>query len=372
MLKLKKIARVSCLRSIRSYLHTSSRNRLEIILSSEFNDAIAGLFESTIFHAYFVAVGCSSGELCDDIISTSSSSSCATFLATKRGDDNVGIFEVIAPSIPGAYRLHIYARPLEDDDASILILPMITDVITVGAEVTTSGYQHPLLSIYRPVVLFDEKRMIIKEEYGATLGSHLYDSALVFSRYWLNEQRNNSKRGGSGSGGGGGEEGRPTLAANPPKGGVAIELGSGCGIVGILLSRYFERVYATDKEYQLRLLKENIRFNGSEETCVALPLDWASSSELSYLLLTDPRCAEADLIVGADVLYDREAAVVFFALISALTKTDKTKVIIAQKIRANTNLDIDSMAPSFHFNLLVEEADVRLWMLQRRTVAETN
>ena len=62
---------------------------------------------------------------------------------------------------------------------------------------------------------------------------------------------------------------------------VALELGAGCGLVSIWLSKqqYFCRVISTDIELQLPLIDRNIKRNAAQDTCVCKSLDWGNYSE---------------------------------------------------------------------------------------------
>ena len=84
---------------------------------------------------------------------------------------------------------------------------------------------------------------------------------------------------------------------SPFKGKSVLELGAGCGLVGIVLAKLgAASVTLTDLEPALPLLSENIQLNKAH-ACNASALSWGSSEALRAL--TPP----FDYVIGADIMY---------------------------------------------------------------------
>ncbi len=106
----------------------------------------------------------------------------------------------------------------------------------------------------------------------------------------------------------------------------AIELGAGCGSVGIALwRRGCKKVTLTDLDEMLPILRTNIARNlktlkSGEETneIVALPLDWSDdgSSANTVRLSRGP----FDLIVGAEISYDEHLHADFVSSLERLCR----------------------------------------------------
>jgi hypothetical protein len=142
--------------------------------------------------------------------------------------------------------------------------------------------------------------VLIKESYGSLLGAHIYDSALTLSDY-LHSSHLSSHQGD-----------------------VIVELGAGCGLVGLTCLHHSHHVVFTDKREQLELLRENILTNAQEADISkwhCLELDWSRSEHFQSLLaILTPyqRDGHDILLLAADVLYDAEYAVIFLSMLHFL------------------------------------------------------
>jgi predicted nicotinamide N-methyase len=162
------------------------------------------------------------------------------------------------------------------------------------------------------------------------------------------------------------------------------------------LSRSFSLAIATDKNYQLQMIEENLRLNKIPgEKCMVTALDWsqwsrsegekeffksvqrfsesveaAASRSASELPLHAPSASWSrdgvDLIVGADILYDRAAVGELVNVLRDLAEPSKTKIIIAQKRRHPFVEDpwgrVENIS-DFEVAKKYEEADVIVWEL---------
>ena len=70
--------------------------------------------------------------------------------------------------------------------------------------------------------------------------------------------------------------------ASSIRGRAVLELGSGCGLLGLLLARLGARAIMTDLPELIPLLRENIACNtlGATSAPVARPLDWATTASV--------------------------------------------------------------------------------------------
>jgi predicted nicotinamide N-methyase len=92
-----------------------------------------------------------------------------------------------------------------------------------------------------------------------------------------------------------------------------VELGCGLGVPSIAAARAGARVLATDEsEDALELLRRNARLNGVEVETARV--DWAAPGELVGR-------APFDLVLAADVLYERAAVAQLLALLPRLAPT---------------------------------------------------
>jgi hypothetical protein len=95
----------------------------------------------------------------------------------------------------------------------------------------------------------------------------------------------------------------PPLQKRLPQGSSALELGAGCGLLGLALWRHgFGAVTLTDLEEMLPIMSYNVAWNEAGESVQAMALDWGDGgiSARGVLAARGP----FDLIVGAEVSYD--------------------------------------------------------------------
>ncbi|CAM9530160.1 unnamed protein product [Discosporangium mesarthrocarpum] len=194
-------------------------------------------------------------------------------------------------------------------------------------------------------------RVTIREEYGLSIGSHVWDSSIVLSNYLS------------------------SLHAIHPLwgkgGGTSLELGSGCGLVGLCLAALgCRRVVLTDRMRLLPLLRENIRLNDGDGKVVVTEFVLGGSDE--SFLSTDKRSGNNtepislavsakggrslgwtateeggrqtesgsfDLVLAADILYSREAVPALLDALDRCCSVD-TLALLAQKRRNKNGIDI--------------------------------
>ena len=167
----------------------------------------------------------------------------------------------------------------------------------------------------------------IREEFGASLGAHVWNSGLVLAQWLCHERARllSSQVGGH-------TDGRyPTRV---------LEIGSGCGVASIVASRLDADVTATDLPPVLPLLLHNVKANidtmrnKSVETsdnqfgnlhaqggsCSVCPLDWTSTTNAESL-------RNFDMVLAADVLYGPAAYAPLLSVLDAMLAPDGVAVI---------------------------------------------
>lgn len=81
-----------------------------------------------------------------------------------------------------------------------------------------------------------------------------------------------------------------------------VEVGAGCGSIGLVLWKNGYRVTVTDMDEMIPIMRENIRYNqGLEGDIEAMPLDWTHSSSASDVYSNR---GPFRYIVGAEISYD--------------------------------------------------------------------
>ena len=376
------VARLQLRRSLPSVISQKKRIQVEVILASEFADSIPGLLGVYSIDVSLVAPTQPLRRLC--------------VLKSVTDMRNEIVYMLIDPPPElGTYRLLFdVTRNDSTKDIDTIVLPLLTDTFEI-VEKEISGSMRSMPSLYSWRLVGD---LQILEEYGKTLGSHIYDSSIIMLQYLMKSLHDfNTRR-------------------------VAVELGSGCGLLSIWLSKYYAAVLATDKSYQLPLIRENIKCNEREQNCFVKDLDWvewsrsdiktsaltilqelhqmnsALSSEKASLVIppvehvhkanggatskcdeggsdssisqSTPSTADVDLIIGADVLYDRSVADAFFNVVRDLASAGKTTILIAQKIRRSDReggnslerVDVRSVE-GFSATEVACEANVVIWSM---------
>ncbi|KAM7365650.1 hypothetical protein PAMP_016566 [Pampus punctatissimus] len=122
------------------------------------------------------------------------------------------------------------------------------------------------------------------------------------------------------------------------KGKVAIELGAGTGLVGIVAALLGAKVTITDREPALDFLSANIKAN--------LPTDIQASAVVSELSwgegLERYPAGGFDLVLGADIVYLEDTFVLLLQTLEHLC-SDTTVVLLACKIRYERDTNFLSM-----------------------------
>ena len=87
----------------------------------------------------------------------------------------------MVPRKEGFY--HIILRGVMHGDDEIMVLPWISDVIEVCSEDKVLGFTPRMLTCFRYFDIEEYGMLRFREEYGAGMGTHIYDSAVVLMRF---------------------------------------------------------------------------------------------------------------------------------------------------------------------------------------------
>ena len=274
------------------------------------------------------------------------------------------------------YKLHIYPSPDNIMNRSrVLILDLITESLILDSNYNITSdiklYNHRNVPTVNTDKQLTPVSVLIKEEYGKSIGHHIYDASIIFLRFFstLNLPVYN-----------------PLDTTDNTHSNVLVELGAGCGVVGIALSKHFKHTILTDLPSQMDIIQDNILLNSSNlllsgggvQTCQAVVLDWSKVDETLNIksgLGHEPNTDNTskgndnklviDVIIASDVLYDRDAAEQCIACIKRLYTINHTKVYISQKMRNETSKNRFQLKDCFGISVVqvYEEASCVVWSL---------
>ena len=144
-----------------------------------------------------------------------------------------------------------------------------------------------------------------------------------------------------------------------------LELGSGCGIVGICLAKLLPRsdILLTDLAEAMELLALNIaaaeKSLASETTLNRLPLDWDCP------LPSEVRDRRYDLVLVSDCTYNSDSLPALVRTLSAIIlQSPETMIVVSMKVRHSSEavffrLMVDAGIVSFQHDVIVLPDDIR-------------
>ena len=363
------IVRIHLRRSIKSHVTLMSTLRVEVVLTSEFFGNENYLEADCKLMGLFIK---SDQNISADLL-LENINECVTEFQLKSHTGHPSHYNIIAPDEVGAYHLLIFSSQRDSFEyhqkKRLIILPLLTDCFNVVSE------GHPVLTQFIPSLLSCFRvidGIIVEEEYGKTMGSHVYDCSIAILRFFV---LSNTVEGMNGS------QVSSSSADTSDHTSVAVELGAGCGLVSIWLAKRkkFNRVLASDIGIQLPLILRNIKLNCAEPVCTLKELNWplttdcdkkASESarfclnlQRQYLNMRDSE--HLDMIIAGDVLYSKALAEDIISVLRALATPNVTVIYLAQKLRNVDNKDTYdiSSTPGLRCESVWEEADVVIWKI---------
>ncbi len=287
-------------------------------------------------------------------------------------DDYRIIMRIKAPKIEGKYKLHFKTSSNIEGKITSIVLPLESSIFQVIKKekekteekpritnesntcFTKMSIKFPSLDVFRilqipnttitnsttasaPAALesYGDRYVVrVKESYGMSMGSQVWDSCVVLARaIYFN--------------------GDMMLQSKNRSDSTCIDLGAGTGLLGIWIHHTFKynTTILTDKYPTLiQLLEENIKLNyncnqhnleesyesGKRKTgLIVRAFDWADSVHLENILTCCD--SEIDTILASDVLYDTEASKQLFQVLECLV-SPSTEVYLAQRLRNGPNV----------------------------------
>ena len=363
------IVRMHLRRSIKSHVTLMSTLRLEVALTSEFFGNENYLEADCKLMGLFIKLdqNISADLLLDKI------NECETVFSLKSQTGHPSHYNIIAPDEVGAFHLLIFANqkdPCEyHQKKRLIILPLLTDCFNVVSK------GHPAMTQFIPSLLSCFRiidGIIVEEEYGKTMGSHVYDCSIAILRFFV---LSNTVEGMSGS------QLCSSSTDTSDNTSVAVELGAGCGLVSIWLAkrRKFHRMIASDIDIQLPLIIRNIKLNCAEPVCTSKELNWPLTTDCDrkafessqiccrlqrqYLNMRDNEYL--GMIIAGDVLYSKPLAEDFISVLRALATPNVTVIYLAQKLRNVDRKDTYDISSTLGLRCesIWEEADVVIWKI---------
>ena len=106
---------------------------------------------------------------------------------------------------------------------------------------------------YKPIIIHEDKTGI----WGGDIGSTVWKTSYLFAKYFEHQEH---------------ETKFISSAKN-----IFIELGSGTGILGMIIGRMKGKVMCTEQQHAMDLLSMNVKSNGLEKKMVTFPLEWGNN-----------------------------------------------------------------------------------------------
>ncbi|OWZ21346.1 Nicotinamide N-methyltransferase [Phytophthora megakarya] len=216
----------------------------------------------------------------------------------------------------------------------VLVLPLQVDVHVTRASLNKQNVRKPtstscqrVFCVSRGMNTMENRILVIEENYGDAMGSHVWDASILLSFVVLQAG---------------------IVAPNYPEKGTSskskmqsmLELGSGCGLfatvlVNLLPSCTKMTTIFTEKSECTERLRVNLERNCSPQSAIVLPLEWGMT--LPDLFST----AVVSVVFAADVLYNWAAHEAFLATLDALVHNQKSstnlQVFVAHKRRGKAS-----------------------------------
>ncbi len=214
----------------------------------------------------------------------------------------------------------------------------VAAVAVAVAAVAASSSSLLSSSLPRTIQQYDNTIIRIQEEYGAQIGSHIWDSSIILLKYLYTSSvlTNISSK---------------LLQSlyfntNDMNKIIAVELGAGLGLCGIYLAKYhykiFKHVIISDTMKLLHHINTNIIINKCNDIAKTVCIDFSCVYDdheynlESYMKTLDDSNAhqKISLIIAADVLYDNKVAKSFL-------QTAKTLMVLERDIHNDHDDDDD-------------------------------
>ncbi|KAK7885761.1 hypothetical protein LTR67_010113 [Exophiala xenobiotica] len=234
-------------------------------------------------------------------------------------------------------RLHVTTQATASTLAA-LDVPHILDVWSVTFPLSDKQRTEPIVE--RQLMLPNKSHVRMWEETGDSIARHIWDAGLGFLMYFTR-----------------------ALSPIPPDGATklaallksskvrrlrVLELGAGCGIVGVALAQLVKcDMLLTDLDDAQEILASNLQCGSplAGSTIKAEVLDWASS-------LDDSSNANYDLILVSDCIYNPDSSVHLVETLRQLaTRTPNVLVLVGFKRRHEADTIFFERMQETNFNI---------------------
>ena len=205
-------------------------------------------------------------------------------------------------------RLHVAALGLETS----VLTPKILDVWSMPFELANKQRAEPLVD--RELSLGNHTTLKIREETGDSIARHIWDASLGFLIYL--EQITSTPQEDS--------KIRKLINASAKNLIKVLELGAGCGIVGIAFAQMFRcNASLTDLTDATEILETNVKLARvkSGSSLQAEVLDWSSDSHYSLNV-------KHDLVVVSDCIYNPDSSIHLVETLQRLAESSPQVLIL--------------------------------------------
>jgi Lysine methyltransferase len=219
----------------------------------------------------------------------------------------------VALQVSGKYasrtlRMHVASADTKTSE----LVPHILDVWSMAFEVADKQRAEPLVD--RELSISTTANLRIREETGESIARHIWDASLGFLLF-LQKILNRSV---------GASQVQTLISGKNKKTMRILELGSGCGIVGIAFTHLLKcDMLLTDLDDATDILQTNIKLASPKagSSLRAEVLDWSSD-------LHDSRNVRYDLVLVSDCIYNPESSVYLVETLQRLARSSPQVLIL--------------------------------------------
>ena len=232
-----------------------------------------------------------------------------------------------AAAAPADHACKVRVRATRSDGTDLPAL----DVLSVVSAPTTASDGGPSFHVER-IFSTPSGDVFVREEFGLAIGAHVWNAGVVLAQYLVVDAASS----------------RPDAL----RGRTGLELGSGCGLSGIVAARLGANMVLSDRQdSQLALLRHNAALSGARIDST-MTLDWTRPPD------AEPALNGLDLVLAADVLYcDEPSNRALLELLCRLA-SPRTEILVAYTMRNAEHGPPGSAAPHPFFRAAEGHFDV--------------
>lgn len=215
----------------------------------------------------------------------------------------------VALQCPGKYaseHVRVHVATCVKESTSI---PNVLDVWSMAFELANKQRAEPLVD--RKLQVSNNTSLTIREETGDSIARHVWDASLGFLMYLQQIASKSSHV-------------RHVIETSTRKPIKVLELGAGCGVVGIALAQLYPcDMLLTDLDEAIEILQTNIKLASikSGSTLRAEVLDWSME-------LQDSINVKYDLVIVSDCIYNPDSSVHLVETLQRLARLSPQAIIL--------------------------------------------